>query len=128
MSLLDKIRGKLRENEDTALIRRAEHDLDDLNPRELKRLQRILEAREARQAEATLKLTELQTQDTMFSLRSHNREALIEQYLAQMEELNLKTPGGLRSAKAEPGEDVELVDIAWRRFCDRRRGGGGRLG
>lgn len=128
MSLLDKIRGKLRENEDTALIRRAEHDLDDLNPRELKRLQRILEAREARQAEATLKLTELQTQDIMYNLRGHTREALVEQYLAQMEALNLKTPGGLRSAKAEPGEDVELVDIAWRRFCDRRRGGGGRLG
>lgn len=128
MSLLDKIRGKLRENEDTALIRRAEHDLDDLNPRELKRLQRILETREARQAEATLKLTELQTQDIMYNLRGHTREALVEQYLAQMEALNLKTPGGLRSAKAEPGEDVELVDIAWRRFCDRRRAGGGRLG
>lgn len=65
----------------------------------------------------------------MFSLRAHNREALVEQYLAQMEALNLKTPGGLRSARAEPGEDPELVDIAWRRFCDRRRGGGGgRLG
>jgi hypothetical protein len=125
MGLLDKIRGKLRENEETALIRRAEHDLDDLNPRELRRLARILETR---QAQADLRLTELQTQDTMFSLRSHNREALVEQYLAQMEALNLKTPGGLRSARAEPGEDPELVDIAWRRFCDRRRGGGGRLG
>lgn len=125
MGLLDKIRGKLAEHEENALIRRAEKDLDDLNPRELKRLARILETR---QQQADLRLTELQTQDTMFSLRSHNREALVEQYLAAMEALNLKTPGGLRSVKAEPGEDPELVDIAWRRFCDRRRGGGGRLG
>ena len=125
MGLLDRIRGKLAESEENALIKRAERDLDDLSPRELRRLAKILETR---QAQENLRLTQLQTQDTMFSLRNHNREALVEQYLAQMEALNLQTPGGLRSVKAEPGEDPELVDIAWRRFCERRRGGGGRLG
>lgn len=125
MNLLQKIRQKLAEHQESVLVRRAEEDLDELGPHELARVKAILEAREAG---SRVELIELQKQDTKFSLRGHHREALIEQYLEQIEALNLKTPGGLRSIAAEHGEDPELVAEAWRIFCVRRRGGGSRFG
>jgi hypothetical protein len=125
LSLLKKIRRKLSEHQESALIRRAETDLDELSPSELIRVKNILEVREAR---SRLELIDLQKQEAKFNIRGSHRDALIEQYLEQLEALNLKTPGGLRSCRAEDGEDPELVAEAWRIFCARRRGGGSRFG
>ena len=125
MSLLQKIRQKLTEHQELALIRRAETDLDELSPNELTRVKAILEAREAG---SRVELIELQKQEAKFNIRGAHRGAMVERYLEQIEALNLKTPGGLRSVKAEDGEDPELVAEAWRIFCARRRGGGSRFG
>ena len=125
MSLLDKIRKRLTDAEETALIRRGEEDFEQLSPKELRRLKAVLEVREAR---GRAELVELQKQDARYSIRGAHRDVLIEQYLEEIEALNLKTPGGLRSISAEHGEDPELVAEAWRIFCARRRGGGSRFG
>jgi len=125
VSLLQKIREKLTEHQESALVRRAEKDLDELSPTELARVKAILEAREA---SSRVELIELQKQEAQFNIRGSHRGALVEQYLEQIEALNLKTPGGLRSIRAEDGEDPELVAEAWRIFCARRRGGGSRFG
>jgi len=50
MRLLETIRKRLTGDEDAALIRRAEEDFEQLDPKELRRLKTIREARESRAA------------------------------------------------------------------------------
>jgi len=52
MGLLDRFRGKRPDDEDVALVRRAEEDFEQLDPKELRRLKTIREAQESRAAAA----------------------------------------------------------------------------
>lgn len=102
---------------------------DNPSPQEIERIQAELLywRRQAVQREA--ELLELQRMDTLGNIEERHREKQIRAYEQDIEALNLRTPGGLRSQPvAEPGEDQELVNEAWLRFCQRRRGGSSRLG
>lgn len=131
MSIFDKFRSPdaiakhKQSRNDRELLVRAERDLDELTPKELQRVKLLYEADAARQ---NAELVRLQTQNARADLRGNIRAALVEQYLEKIEELNLKTPGGIRSVAPEEGENEELVMEAWRIFCARRRGGGSRFG
>ena len=51
------------------------------------------------------------------------REAKIAKYVKEIETLDLKTPGGLRSVKPGEGDDPELVTEAWKRHVESRTHG-----
>jgi len=98
-------------------------------PAELERMEAELLYYRRLAAQREAELLELQRIDTLGSIEERHREKQIRSYLAQIERLNLTTPGGLRSQPvAEPGEDQELVNAAWLIFCQQRRGGSSRLG
>ncbi len=52
--------------------------------------------------------------------KAAKREAKIASYVKEIEELDLKMPGGLRSAAPGIGDDPELVREAWKRHVESR--------
>jgi hypothetical protein len=53
-----------------------------------------------------------------------DREAQVAGCLRQIEDLNLATPGGLKSmVQPSPGEDPQIVREAWERYVAKRRTG-----
>lgn len=98
-------------------------------PQELQRMQAELIYYQRLAAQREAELLELQRIDTLGNIEERHREKQIREYEQKIESLNLQIPGGLRSQPlAEAGEDQELVNEAWLRFCTRRRGGSSRLG
>jgi hypothetical protein len=56
-------------------------------------------------------------------LRDDRKTGAIDEMLRKIEVLDSKTPGGLRSRPlAEEGENQEIVNVAWERFVEKRRG------
>src|SRR6266568_1840760 len=100
---------------------------DNPTPQEIERLQVELLYYRALAVRREAELLKLQRMDTLGSIEERHREKQIRAYEQDIERLNLMTPGGCRSQPiAEAGEDQELVNEAWLRFCARRRGGGSR--
>lgn len=98
-------------------------------PEEIERMQAELLYYRRLAAQREAELAEIQKIEALGNIEEHHRTKQIRGYLDQIEALNLRTPGGLRSQPtAEAGEDQELVNEAWNIFCSRRRGGSSRLG
>src|SRR5438270_7046669 len=94
-------------------------------PEEIERMQEELLYYRRLAARREAELLEIQKAEALGNIEEHHRTKQIRGYLDQLERLNLRTPGGLRSQPtAEAGEDQELVNEAWNIFCARRRGGG----
>ena len=131
VDLFDKFRNpeaaaiRRREADDQELLAIARTHPETLTEEELNRAERFYQLElTRRQAE----LVQLQTQNARADLFNNVRAAKVQEYLAEIEALNVTVEGGLRSIVPEPGEDPELVMEAWRIFCARRRGGGSRFG
>jgi hypothetical protein len=137
MSILDRFRRRRppadprdeAEQSDSAIVpidaEVVETDLESMTVDELEQHERLLRARIAqRQAE----LLELSIQEKRYNLHRGAREMLLEKYIQEIEELNRKTPNGIRSVMPGPGDDPQLVEEAFRIWCARRRGGGSRFG
>lgn len=101
----------------------------DLSPEAMQRMHAELVYYQRLAAQRGAELAELQKIETLGNIEAHHREKMIRQYLGAIESLNLSTPGGVRSQPlAEEGEDQDLVNEAWNRFCLQRRGGASRFG
>lgn len=126
MSILDRFRRRRPADQDeTAIVRREEPDLENMTLAELEQHEALLRNRIAqREAE----LLDLSIQEKRYNLHRGAREMLVEKYIAEIEELNRSTPNGIRSVAPGPGDDPQLVEEAFRIWCARRRGGGSRFG
>jgi hypothetical protein len=103
-------------------------DLAPTSPADIERMQAEILHWRRRAAQSEAELLELQKIDTLHSIHGQRREMEIQYYLKEIESLNLTIPGGLRCQPvAQDGEDQELVNEAWWRFCGRRSGGHGRF-
>lgn len=120
----------MRENDKK---KRIPHDAEivpaeRLTPQSLERMQQEIVYWRRRAAQSEAELAELQKLETLGNIEEHHREKQIRAYLHEIEQLNLRTPGGLRSQPlAEDGEDQELLNEAWLRYCGRRAGGRARF-
>ena len=92
------------------------------SPAEIERMEAELVYYRRLAAQRQTELLEIQKTESLGNIEEHHRTKQIRMYLSQIEALNLRTPGGLRSQpRAEDGEDQELVNEAWLIFCGRRK-------
>jgi hypothetical protein len=98
-------------------------------PEEIQQMHAQLVYYQTLAAQRQAELAELQRLESLGNIEEHHREKLVREYEVKIERLNLTVPGGLRSQPlAEADEDQELVNVAWERFCTKRRTGFSRLG
>lgn len=98
-------------------------------PQEIEQMRAQLVYYQTLAAQREAELAEIQKIEALGNIEERHREKMIHKYEQDIERLNLSVPGGLRSQPtAEAGEDQELVNIAWERFCMKRRSGFSRLG